>query len=294
MSARHIDEVRDDQIIDAHVYCLPDRLRDPLLTLDENNTKISQAIHRHPDAPWVLPMSSTEAILASMAAAAIKHSILVSFPWAAHELCVENNRTVLQNCRATSHFSAICSLQPLDPRWQQEAEYCKAAGASGLKVNADWQGFELDSHEMNNVAKWAGRNGMFILAHVDQAFRKSHASAAHILALAKNNSRTQILAAHLGGMLGAYAPLNGMAKSFHNLWFDTAVSSTLYMVRFYIDCGLTDKLIFGSDFPFNHCHDQASVANGIRSLGISTPDAQAIFSKNIRNLMRISAQGASS
>jgi uncharacterized protein len=273
------------RVIDAHVYCLPTRLWDSLPELRGANEAILSAIHRHTDAKWVLPLSSPDAISHSMTRAGIDGAILVSFPWATHRHCVENNRLILQTAKRDSRFSAICSIQPLSSDWRVEAEACKRAGAVGLKVNASWQGFELDSIEMHAVSKWAAEHGLFIMTHVDQAFKKSPASAAHLLALAEENPNTQYLAAHLGGMLGLYAPLKGMAARLRNVWFDTAVSASLYMVRMYVDCGLQDKLVFGTDFPFNHSHEQAQVIEGVRALGLGDQQEAAIFHGNIARLL---------
>jgi predicted TIM-barrel fold metal-dependent hydrolase len=288
-----MSNVPNDAIVDAHVYCLPRRLRTPFPELKPDNAAISRAIYRHPEALSALELSSSSAILASMNSAGIARSLIVSFPWISPELCSENNRAVLDACRADDRLSPICSVQPLAPGWEAEAELCRAGGAVGIKVNARWQGFELDCDAMQRVARWAGRNGLFVMVHVDQAYRKSPASAAHLLQLAEANPQTQFLAAHLGGMLGLYAPFHGMAERLGNIWFDTAVSATLYMVRFYVECGLGNRLVFGSDFPFNHCHDQGQVVSGLRLLGLTPEQQHAIFCRNLGSLLRSARQTGS-
>ena len=272
-------------IIDAHVYCLPERLRVLSPAISPGNAKIELAIYQHADAPWMLKMASPEEILTSMELARIDHSVLVAFPWATQDLCSENNRFLLEVCRSDSRFSAICSIQPLDPSWQDEADLCFKAGAVGLKVNAEWQGFELDCQQMEAVSQWACQHKMFIMTHVDHAFRKSPASAANLLALVDRCPDTRFLASHLGGMLGLYAPFKDIGKRLSNVWFDTAISDTLYMIKFYLDCGLKNKIIFGTDFPFNHSHKQTQVVEGIKALNLAVAVETAIFSNNFKVIL---------
>lgn len=257
----------------------------PGLEISRENTKIEQAIYQQREASWVLKMTSPEEIGVSMKLAGIERSALVAFPWATQDLCAENNRFLLEVCESDNRFSAICSIQPLDSGWQKEAEHCLKEGAVGLKVNAEWQGFDLDCEQMEALSKWASQHRMFIMTHVDQVFRKSPASAANLLALVDRCPDTRFIAAHLGGMLGLYAPFKDNRERLKNVWFDTAISDTLYMIKYYLDCGLENKIIFGSDFPFNHSHKQVQVVEGIKALSLSVNTEAAIFSNNFKEIL---------
>ena len=96
---------------------------------------------------------------------------------------------------------------------------------------------------------------------------------------------TATMAAHMGGMLGLYAPFKDIRERLKNVWFDTAISNTLYMIRYYLDCGLESKIIFGSDFPFNHSHKQKQVVEGIKALNLGPNIEAAIFSNNFKNIV---------
>lgn len=122
------------------------------------------------------------------------------------------------------------------------------------------------------------------MTHVDQPFKLSPTSPAHSLKLASAHPGTRILAAHMGGMLGTYTGLPAVRSALDNIWFDTALSATLYMVRFYAERGLVDKIVFGSDFPFNHSHSQAQVVQGLRELGLGQEIKAKIFSENFAQL----------
>ena len=57
------------------------------------------------------------------------------------------------------------------------------------------------------------------------------------------------------------------------------------MVEFYVAAGLVDRIIFGSDFPFNHCHDQKSVVQGILALNFPSEIRERIFCRNLEALI---------
>ena len=52
------------------------------------------------------------------------------------------------------------------------------------------------------------------------------------------------------------------------------------MVRQAVELGLEDKILFGTDHPFNHCHDQKTVVEGVEALGLSESTLAAIFRTN--------------
>lgn len=271
-------------IIDTHVYSLPSRLRQPDAVLPDSETTIIQTLHRHPEGPYALSLSSIEEVSKSMDKADISKSVIVSLPWMSQDLCHENNDYILEAAAKDSRFYSICSIQPKINKWQTEAERCILSGAIGVKVNPAWQGFELDGPEMDDVASFAKSNNIFIMVHIDHPFKKSIASPAHLYNFARKNPDTKILAAHLGGLIGLYTLLPYIKKTLKNVWFDTAVSSTLQMIRFYVEAELQHKLIFGSDFPFNHSHSQKQSVDGIKALGLLPDIEKSIFSGNFSAL----------
>jgi predicted TIM-barrel fold metal-dependent hydrolase len=273
-------------IIDAHVYCLPERLRDHKVRLPVEEKNIVITIYKHPEGEAALKLSSPGNILLSMDKSGIDKSVLVSLPWKGQDLCRENNDFVLEQARCNQRFMAICSVQPRARDWKGEAVRCLSKGAIAIKVNPVWQGGSLDSHEINELADFIAKKRAFLMVHVDHAFRKSNASAAHLFNLAKTNPKTRILAAHLGGMLGLYNLHQPIAEALKNVWFDTAVSSTVKMVEFNIKSGLENKIIFGSDFPFNHNHEQIQVLRSTRSLKLGRSVKNKILSENLLSLIK--------
>lgn len=272
-------------IFDAHVYCLPERLRDGGLVLPETEAYISKSIYGHPEGPQALKLSSPEKIVSSMRNSEIDRSVLISFPWSSQELCRENNGYILEVASKNKCFLGVCSVQPKDKSWVKEAQECFKAGAIGIKVNSAWQDHELDGPQMDDLAEFVRSESKFLMIHVDHIFNKSKASPAHLYSLAKKHPQTRIIAAHMGGLLGLYNLYSPVAQTLSNVWFDTAVSATLEMVRFFVEAGLHSKVIFGSDFPFNHSHSQQQVLKGIKELKLESNVEEAILGGNFLSFL---------
>lgn len=273
-------------IIDTHVYCLPPQLRMIDADIPKTEFPIIEAIYSHPDGEYALNLASPESIVESMGNSGVNKSVLVSFPWNSEKLCTENNNYLLEQI-SSGPFYCICAVQPRFKAFVKEAERCIDRGAIGLKVNPAWQGYALDGPEMDALSVLCSEKKIPIMVHVDQSFKKSPTSAAHLLKLAKKHPNTRYLAAHLGGLLGIYNLHDPMKESLKNIWFDTAVSSTLKMVKFYVESGLENKILFGSDFPFNHSHSQKQLIDEIAKFEIGETDKTKIFSDNFKSLFNI-------
>ena len=274
-------------IIDSHVYCLPPRLADPQVKLPQSEKSIIEAIYDHPDGSYALRLTSHKNIKISMDNCGINKSVLVALPWTDARLCRETNDYLLTLASKTASFLALCAIQPRDKYWIREAERCFSANAIGLKVNPNWQGFNLNSPEINDVADMISEQGKVLMVHVDHAFKISGASPAHFYNFIKKHPRTRIIASHMGGGIGLYNLNKYISETMQNVWFDTAVSSTLKMVKIYIKTGLGHKIVFGSDFPFNHSHEQEQVIMGIKNLNLGPVREESIFEKNFSALMSI-------
>lgn len=274
------------KIIDTHVYCLPKRLRDPRVQLTSSEQRILKAIHQHKDGEWVLPLSSEDEILRSMDKSGLDKSVLVAFPWASESLCRENSEFILNLVhKHPQSFEAVCSLQARDPASLKNAETYLNSGARGLKINPDWQNTTYEDSALDSVAELVAKKKAYILCHVDQAFKISQVTPAYFLNFAKRNPNTKLVAAHMGGLLGLYNHLEFLAPQLQNLWFDTAISESLEIVNYYILAGLEDRILFGSDYPFNFCHSQKDVVERLNNLNISKDQIEKIFSINYLKLI---------
>ena len=275
------------KVIDTHCYCLSNRQRDPAVELGSKEIEVQKAIHHHPDGVYALEISAPDKIKQSMEQSQIDLSVLVSFPWFSLTNCRENNDFVLELAhKEPSMFQAVCSVSPSDQAYLKEAERALEAGAIGIKMNPNWQHFKLSQDEfLKDLNVLVQNYNAYFLIHTDQAYKKSDAQAADLFTYAKENKKSKIVLAHMGGMLGIYSALPFMKGHFDNLWFDTAISETLQMVRFYVQSGLENRIVMGTDYPFNLCHSQKDVKERIEALDLGAEITEKVFSKNFEKLL---------
>lgn len=275
-------------VIDAHVYSLPPRLQQVDCSFPAEEHGAPRAIHHSSPvsvAKRALRLSSAEEILASMSVAGVDVSVLTALPWNSPSLCVENNEYILDRAANDRlHFLPVCAVQPKNISWLRDVQECVDRGAIGLKINPEWQGFSLEDPEVIQLCSFCAEAKIFLEIHIDHAFKKSSTSAAALCSLLKSCPATKILATHLGGLLGLYFLHPPIAALLRNVWFDTAVSSTLQFVDFYLQVGLGQKVVFGSDFPFNHSHSQRQVLEGLRARGYDNETLANLCAKNFQAL----------
>jgi predicted TIM-barrel fold metal-dependent hydrolase len=275
--------------IDSHVYCLPPRLADPCVHLPQSEEKILKAIHSHPEGPMALALCSPQRILQSMAEAKISHSVLIAFPWNSLSLCRETNDFLISTRQQyPTQFSVVGSIHPKDSKSLEECDRLLSVGCIGLKMNAEWQNFEFHEPLLDEISKKLAHRKEYILIHVDQVFKRSAAPASSILEFTAKHPKTKFVFAHMGGMLGLYSQLDFLKDRFSNLWFDTAISETVEMIEFYVRVGLKDRILFGSDYPFNACHSQKDVVDRIEKLALDKDVLKKVSANNFENFLKVS------
>ncbi len=266
-------------IIDSHVYCIPPSLQriDTSLMADEDI--ILQAIYQHQDSPLALSLASISRIRESLEQNSINKALLVPLPWYSEKLCRISNEYLLDLTANNKDLYSLCTVSPTLLNEKVLEEYV-AAGAVGLKINPAWQKCELDSTEMDALSELAGYYDIPIMVHIDHAYKRSVTDPAGLLNLASRHPDTKYIAAHLGGGLGFYFLHSPLQDKMQNIWFDTATSSTMLMVKFYVEAGLKNRLLFGTDFPFNHCHNQGDLIHSIETMGFEKDVLEDIFYRN--------------
>lgn len=273
-------------IIDAHVYCLPKiELDDLRWSSSSGMRRIYRAIFSDEYGVKISHLAKPEKIIDSMERAGVNKSVLVSFPWPDPFLCDLNNIFILDEVRNNSNFLAICSVTPNDNQAIYKVESLLESGAIGVKLNPNWQDFNFSNKVFHEILDILEKKNSFLMLHVDQSYKSEIASANFLIRCAESHPELKILAAHLGGLVGAYELIPRFKDILKNVWYDTAISATPEFIRFYCDIGLDDKMIFGTDFPFNHSHSQEQLVNDLLLIGIEEHKIRRIFSENFEKML---------
>jgi len=240
-------------IIDSHVHILPASMRDArdrLAALD----------------PWfdvchrgARSIVTADELLASMDASGIDRSVCFGWPFADPALCAEVNDHLIAVQRAHQDrltcFSTVSAGRP-----GAVAELRRSAG-EGLRgageLNADAQGFDLESPAIDAVAEACTDLGIPLVLHCSEPVGhdypgKGTATPGRVAPFALRHSGLRLVCAHLGGGLPFYAHMPEVAELCRRLWFDTAAGPFLFAPTAYREvadlCG-ADRLLFGSDHP---------------------------------------------
>lgn len=249
------------------------------------NDQISKAFYEDDEGAAALSLSTYEEIINSMEISGVDASALVAFPWPDSNLCDVNNAYILDIIANDPRFYAICSVYPNDPNCISKAVELIDSGAVGIKLNPNWQSIAIDSPLFHRLLDAIEKKNSFIMLHVDQSYKSANAGASFLFQCATEHPNLRILAAHLGGLLGAYELIPRIKNVLCNVWYDTAISATPEFVKFYCDIGLSEKIVFGTDFPFNHSHSQLQLIEDLAAMGIDKEILDKIFSENFFKLI---------
>ncbi|MDR0503679.1 MAG: amidohydrolase, partial [Treponema sp.] len=140
-----------------------------------------------------------------------------------------------------------------------EIERCHSAGLKGAgELFPHGQGINLeDEKQTQAITGVCTERGIPLLLHCNEPVGHLYAGKTD-MPFAKfekficANSGLKIILAHWGGGIFIYETMREINDNFRNVWYDTAVTPFLYDERIYRAAkalGLTEKILFGSDFP---------------------------------------------
>lgn len=259
-----------DIVIDCEVHLLHPKARSRNFG-NGGNEPVRRAIHEHKDFQKIEHLLSLEALLESMDRNGICRSIIMGMPWRAPGILHDNNAYVA-DCAAAhkDRFRALYIPDPLDPRKAaKKVESLDDSLFLGAKLVPSWQGVAIDDPALSPLWRALEGRDMFLMVHTDHPTQSLTGDAPYrLLQFLRMNPKLKVLAPHLGGLLCLYALMPDLREAMAKVHFVTSVSATMEMVGFAARIN-SKNLIFGTDFPFNHCHSQGEPLAAIKALGLS-------------------------
>lgn len=240
-------------IIDSHVHILPASMRDARDVLAGLDPWFDLC---HRDARAIV---TADQLLASMDASGIDRSVCFGWPFADPAHCTEvNDHLIAVQREHPDRLTCFSTVSPARPGAVDELRRCAEQGLRGTgELNADAQGFELDSPAIDAVAAACTDLGIPMVLHCSEPVGhdypgKGTATPGRLAPFALRHAGMQLVLAHLGGGLPFYAHMPEVAELCRRLWFDTAAGPFLFAPTAYravIDLCGADRLLFGSDHP---------------------------------------------
>ena len=246
-----------DIIIDTELRVLQPEAYDPGF-LKGTNEPVRKVLHEHPDFHIVQNQMNIEATVESMERNNIKYGLLHGMPWQDKEILNATN-VYMQECVKLypKRFRAFYLPDPTNIKQAvKEIENLDESIFVGVELIPKWQKIHIDDPELHPIFEIVRERNFYLQAYTAHLHHTLSGDTAHrTLRFLQNNLDLKVLIPHLGGLLCIYGLLPEIRDTIKNAYFITSVTSTMQMVKFAAEVN-EDNLIFGSDFPLNHCHDQ--------------------------------------
>lgn len=184
---------------------------------------------------------------------------------------IPNERVAAHVARAPERLLFFASIDPLQENYREELEKChQDLGATGVKLAPLYQNAHPLDPRYYDIYRYCEKHGLPILFHAGTSFvsgtRLDYSRPAHFDAVAVDFPGLKMVLAHLGH------PWEGetiaVIRRHENVYADL---SALYYrpwqfynsMRLLVEYNASEKVLFGSDFPFTTTGDSL---NGVRRI----------------------------
>jgi predicted TIM-barrel fold metal-dependent hydrolase len=209
-------------------------------------------------------LATAPRLIGAMDAAGVDAAVALSFGWADHGVCVEQNDCVLAAARAyPGRLVPFCAVQPAaGPAAVAELERAARLGCRGVgELFPDGQGFALDDRRvMGPLLEACSALGLVVLVHASEPVGRVYPGKGRttpdrllrLAALAKAVAPdVPLVFAHLGGGLPFYELMPDVRALATGVYYDTGAAAYLYQPEAlaYAAALAPGRVLFGSDYP---------------------------------------------
>lgn len=277
------------QVIDTEVHLMHPEAIEPNFALGTDEP-VRKAIHDHSEYPAIKKIMTLEALIESMNKNNVSHCHLMGMSWRNKEWMDANNQYIEKCVRMyPDKFSGF--YIPHMGNINEAAEEISSLDNEiymGIKFLPGWQGFNINDPNIKPVLEAIRKKDFFVMIHTDHITQSINGDTPQrFLEFVKQNQNLKILAPHMAGLLCLYQGISKISQTLKNVFYITSVSATMEFVKFSALFN-SDNIIFGTDFPFNHCHDQSTQIKKINELDLSEEVKHKILYKNAINIFNYS------
>jgi predicted TIM-barrel fold metal-dependent hydrolase len=263
-------------IIDIHTHTFPDELAARAVAALSARAKIQP----HADG-------TCAGLCASMRRAGIDYA--VTMPVATKPSQVRAiNAAAVEISRQYPTLINFGALHPAQDDWAEEVERLAGDGIPGVKFHPDYQDFFVDEERMLPLYRALAAHGLIVLFHagVDIGLPPPvHCPPDRLARVLDAVPELPIIAAHMGGYYCWEAVEQYLLG--RDVYLDTSYSladlGAERMARLIRTHG-AQRILFGTDSPWT---GQAAEIAGIRHLGLTIEEQQAILGENAARLLKL-------
>lgn len=275
-------------IIDCEVHLLHPEACQKNFIADAKDP-VRNAIHDHEDFSVIESKLSVDALIDSMDQNKIQWSIIMAMPWKDKKNLDQNNAYIEKCVRKYPNRLRGMYIPHLENPTQSALEV-KSLDKSiflGVKILPTDQGSKIDDSRLAPIFEEIEKRNLFLMIHTDHIHKTDTGDTPfRLLNFLQKYPNIKTLAPHLGGLLCLYASRPNVKNAIKNVHFITSVSATMELVAFAAQIN-PNNLIFGTDFPFNHCHDQKTQIDFLSKLNLSSEDQKKILGGTAQRLFNL-------
>lgn len=260
--------------VDFHTHCFPDEIAARAVPKLAANSGIP-----------AFSDGTIAGLRAAMRSRGIDASVLLQIATKPAQTPTVNGWAIQQDSADIIGFG---SVHPDYPQWRDELDRLADAGLKGIKLHPDYQAFFVDADPMRPIYEHAIARGLVIVLHagIDVGLPEPvHCTPTRLLAVYDILRHGNVVLAHMGGWRmwrEVEAELAGTT-----FFFDTSYCTGKLpdgdFARLIRKHGV-GRILFGSDSPWE---DPATSLAGIRALGLSAVDEEAILGGNAVRLLQL-------
>ena len=264
-------------IIDSEVHLLHPGWIENL----DDEPFVKSALYHHADYELIKDIKSIESVIHYSRANNIERILLMGIAWINNKNNIRNNKYIMECKSLYPSFIDVMLVFNISVHQETEEFFNRldTSNIKGIKVIGGWQNLSIVDSNLNKFYSGIIEKNLIFMPHINHLTQNDkYDTPQNLFRLARQYPDLKILAPHMGGGLFIYEGDKTNRDILKNVRYITSVSSTMYMTKPAMDI-CPEKIIFGTDFPYNHCHNQNVQIEYIKS-NFSENQQNMIFFEN--------------
>lgn len=228
---------------------------------------------------------TAEEIIEINSKAGIDMSLVQSAATVPHQVESINEFIAATVNKYPEHFVGFGTLHPDSENTEKEVEHLLSLGLRGVKIHNDFIRVAVDDARMEKIYRLCADAHLPLLLHTGDK-RYDFTNPDRMERVLSANPDLTVIGAHFGGW-SVWEEASTRLSKFDNLIVDCS-SSTAYITselgRELVRRYGAERVLFGSDFPFNH---PAEELERTLALGLTDEEYSLILGENAKRLLRI-------
>ena len=289
------------KIIDAEVRLVHPQAKKTNYAKNNKELRVHEIIYKRINhKKKINHLWSVDVLLNSMKKNQISCAFLGTLYWKSiklHRLNNEyNHKVALQNPNKFYIFQSLHYLEV--KKWQKFSSKKINKLLDNFKKKKYFLGFDFEPHSIKmNSLNWKLESWDKFFKHIEKKKISIRIVGRHphqhklnypyfFLSLFKKYPKINFYITAMGGSISYYEELSALKKVLKNVHYILSTPTTPSMIKTIINL-VPDKVMFGTDFPFNHSFNQQFLVKKIKTMNLKKNIYRKIMYQNSKKLLTI-------